>query len=171
MFRFLAIVSIVMMLVSPASSAAPPSQDNWWQTMDRYTGKWRTKSKGYREPTQEFQNEWVEPRKLQHYSSQSIGNAPRSNMTGFVRWSKDNDRIEWSEVTDSELDGRQMSTGFCINSTPKTVTWIVSVYGEEGFVRQFSMVDTFDEGGLTRSITLLRGEDLERQTTSWIPVE
>ncbi len=152
-------------------SAAPPTEEIWWQTMDRYTGKWETKTKGYREPTQEFQNEWVEPRKLQRYSSRSIGNVPRSNMAGFVRWSKENDRIEWSEVTDSELEGRQLSTGFCINSTQHTVTWIVTVYGEEGFVRQFSMVDTFNEQGLTRSISLLSGKELERETTAWVPVE
>ncbi len=170
MIRIFALITIVIMIGNPVS-AAPPTENTWWQTMDRYIGKWQTKTKGYREPTQEFQNEWVQPRKLQRYSSMSIGNVPRSNMAGFVRWSKENDRIEWSEVTDSELEGRQLSTGFCINSTPQTVTWIVTVYGEEGFVRQFTMVDTFDEEGLTRSITLLRGEELERQTTSWSPVE
>ena len=170
MIRIFALITLVMMMGNPAS-AAPPTEDTWWQTMDRYTGKWRTKSKGYREPTQEFQNEWVEPRKLQNFSSKSIGNAPRSDMTGFVRWSKENERIEWSEVSDSEDEGRTMATGYCINSTPKTVTWIVTVYGEEGFIRQFSMVDTFEEEGLTRSISLLRGEELERETTSWVPVE
>ncbi len=170
MLRIFALLTLVLSMGMPAF-AEPPTKENWWQTMDKYTGKWQTKSKGFREPTMEFQNVWVEPRKLQRYHSNSIGNAPRSNMTGFVRWSDENKRIEWNEVVESEDFGREMATGYCINSTEHTVTWIVTVYGEEGFIRQFTMVDVFNESGLHRHITLLRGEHLSRETTSWIPAE
>lgn len=151
--------------------AAPPAETNWWESMDRYTGEFQMFDESYREPILGFKNQWAEPRKLQHYSSRSLGNAPQSHMTGFVSWNEETGRIEWSEISDSEDEGRVASTGYCINSTPNTMTWIVTSFGPDGFIRQFSMVDTFTEEGLERSVSLLQGKKMERKIYKWTRVK
>lgn len=160
-------ITTIVFSVCTLVSAGPPTADTWWEVMDRYTGRWVTYTKGYREPTLQFQNAWAEPRKLQRYSSQSIGNVPQRTMVGFVQWNEENERIEWNEVSVGEDTGRVMATGFCINATEHTVTWVVTGYNEEGFLRQFTMVDTFEDSGLKRDTVLLRGKPIEQVTISW----
>ena len=113
----------------------------------------------------------VSAKKIQHYSSRSLGNTPLATMTGFVFWNEKTERIEWNEIQFSEDKGRVANTGFCINATPDTMTWIVTSFGDDGFIRQFSMVDTFTEEGLERSINLLRGEELEAKIYKWTRVK
>ena len=62
------------------------------------------------------------------------------------------------------------ATRTCGN-TPNTMTWIVTSFGEDGFIRKFSMVDTFTEKGLERSVSLLQGKELERKIYKWVRVE
>jgi len=164
-------LAVLALLICGMATAAPPAQSTWWQQMDRYTGEFQMFDKAFREPTISFKNEWVQPRKLQHYSSRSLGNTPQATMTGFVFWNEKTERIEWNEIQFSEDKGRIASTGFCINATPNTMTWIVTSFGDDGFIRQFSMVDTFTEEGLERSINLLRGEELEAKIYKWTRVK
>ena len=170
MIRLISLITLAV-LICGIASAAPPTQQNWWEAMDRYTGEFQMFDEDYREPTISFQNNWVEPRKLQHYSSRSMGNAPFQHMTGFVSWNEERNRIEWSEIMYSEDEGRIASSGYCINATPNTMTWIVTSFGEDGFRRKFSMVDTFTEKGLERSVSLLQGKELERKIYKWDRVE
>ena len=170
MIRLISLITLAL-VVCGIASAAPPTQATWWEAMDRYTGEFQMFDQAYREPIIRFRNNWVEPRKLQHYSSRSLGNAPLQQMTGFVSWNEKNERIEWSEIMESEEEGRVASTGYCINATPKTMTWIVSSFGEDGFIRKFSMVDTFTEKGLERSVSLLQGKEMERKIYKWVRVE
>ncbi len=170
MIRLISLITLALFLCTMAN-AAPPTASTWWQAMDRYTGEFQMFDEAFREPTISFKNNWVEPRKLQHYSSQSMGNTPRSNMTGSVFWNDKTNRIEWNEIQYSEDKGRVASTGFCINATPNTMTWIVTSFGEDGFIRQFSMVDTFTEDGLERSVNLLRGKELEAKIYRWTRVK
>ena len=170
MIRLISLAALILLICGMAT-AAPPVQSTWWQQMDRYTGEFQMFDKAFREPTISFKNEWVEPRKLQHYSSQSLGNTPMANMTGCVCGNDKTERIEWNEIQFSEDKGRIASTGFCINATPDTMTWIVTSFGDDGFIRQFSMVDTFTEEGLERSVNLLRGKELEAKIYKWTRVK
>ena len=172
MLRALIFAYLSVILAAP-TFAAPPTEDNWWQYMDRYIGEFQLQSAEFREPILSFQAKWGTPRVRMSYQSESIGNAPESQMAGFCGWNAQTGRLEWQEVLLGEADGRIAATGFCINATPNTMTWVVTNFDENGFVRQFTMVDTFNEGKnhLERSMVILRGEPVKRAISSWIKVE
>ena len=171
--RLFHVTTLIALLIVTHSQAvaAPPTEANWWQHMDRYIGEFQMQSPEFREPILSFQSHWGEPRKLMKYSSKSIGNAPLENMIGFCSWNEETMRLEWQEVILSATEGRSAATGFCINATEKTMTWVVTMFNEDGFVRQFTMVDTHSDKGLERSVNLLRGKELKRKISRWIKVE
>jgi len=172
-FRMFPIFAIIALLglTNSLAVAAPPTHQNWWEYMDRYMGEFQMQSPEYREPILSFQANWSEPRKVMHFSSKSIGNAPMQNMIGFTSWNERTNRLEWQEVVLSEEHGRFAATGFCVNATKDTMTWVVTVFNVDGFVRQYTMVDTHSDKGLERSVQLLRGEELDTTISRWIKMK
>ena len=170
LFPIFAIIALLG-LTNSLAVAAPPTEQNWWEYMDRYMGEFQMQSPDYREPILSFQANWSEPRKVMHFSSKSIGNAPMQNMIGFTSWNEQTNRLEWQEVVLSEEHGRSAATGFCANATKDTMTWVVTVFNVDGFVRQYTMVDTHSDKGLERSVQLLRGEELDTTISRWIKMK
>ncbi len=170
MLRSIIMAALACLIVS-AALAVPPTQDNWWKYMDRYMGEFHLQSPDFREPVLSFSARWAEPRKLMHYASKSIGNAPYSQGAGFCSWNEATGRLEFQQTTRSEEEGEHSSSGFCINATDQTMTWVITDYNTEGVVRQYTMVDTLTDTGHNRSTEMLRGKDMARDITSWIKVE
>ena len=150
--------------------AAPPSQENWVDVMNRYAGTFQIMKEGSEKPAAEFTLKWAEPGKLLRYESQSSGDGPKGYMGGFCFWNEKENRVEFNEIDNAD-EGLMAVDGICLNATDTTATWLVTFWNKEGLVRQMIMVDTFTKDGIDRSITLLSGKALSSTTTNWVRVK
>ena len=152
------------------AAAAPPTEPNWADQIDRYAGKYHLHSAESDAPVFQFNFKWTEPGKIAEYNSRSMGDAPSSWSSGFCFWNDKKSRIEFNEIEFGE-EGRMAVDGFCVNSSKDTMTWIVTFWTHEGVVRRIAMADTFTKKGISRSITLLDGEPLPTEIIEWVRVK
>jgi hypothetical protein len=169
MFR-LSYFLLLILAICGITNAAPPTQQNWSDVLNRYSGTFNIVKDSSDEPAGAFQFKWTEPRKVSHYSFRSFGDEPAARMTGFCFWNDKENRAEFNEIEYGD-EGRMAVNGYCVNSSENTMTWIVSFWTQDGMVRQIAMADTFTKDGIDRSVTLLSGRPLASTTVKWVRVK
>ena len=155
------------------TNANPPSENDWWEALDRYCGEWLIVDEKTKEPSGYFEKHWFEwePKKITRYGYESIGDeTPWSRSAGFAFWNDKTNRIEFNEI-DFGTDGRMAIDGYCENVTEDTMTWVVTFWTHEGIIRRTRMTDTWTEEGIERVVVNLMGDDMDTDTIAWVKVD
>jgi len=163
-------ICLLALAICGIATAAPPTEENWADALNRYAGTFNLIADGSDAPVGQFQFKWTEPGKLAHYSFRSMGDGPPAWNSGFCFWNTKENRAEFNEIEYGE-EGRMAVHGYCVNSSKDTMTWIVFFWTEDGMVRRVAMADTFTKNGIDRSVTLLDGEPMPSQIVEWVRVK
>ena len=81
-----------------AIHAAPPTAEDWWTAMGRYTGDHMLKDGESGEVVGAFEVEWGVPFERINYRFHSIGEGPASMSTGFCGWDAALGKVRFLEV-------------------------------------------------------------------------
>ena len=77
---------LTITMATTALQAAPPTADDWWTAMGRYTGDHMLKDGESGEVVGAFEVEWGVPFERINYRFQSIGDGPATTLAGFCGW-------------------------------------------------------------------------------------
>ena len=161
---------LLVLAVCGMFAAAPPTDTDWSDLIDRYAGTYHLHADESDAPVYKFNFRWTEPGKVAEYTSRSVGDTPSSWSSGFCFWNADEKRIEFNEIEFGE-EGRIAADGVCVNASKDTMTWIVTFWTQDGVIRRIAMADTFTKEGISRSVTLLDGEPMPTKIVKWIRVK
>ncbi len=150
-----------------ALEAAPPTEDNWWMGVGRYTGDFHLSADGSDAPIGKFSMRWVKPFEVSSYTYLAAGDQAQTN-TGFCMWNDATKRAEFTEVEQGS-EGRVIYQGYCSDMTPTSMTWTCRCWSEQGEIRQFTVTDTMDaNGNLGRTMKVTKGTPTPVNFVKWI---
>ncbi|NCF40459.1 MAG: hypothetical protein GWP75_10115 [Planctomycetia bacterium] len=166
MKRLTTILTITM--ATTALQAAPPTADDWWTAMGRYTGDHMLKDGESGEVVGTFEVEWGIPFERINYRFQSIGDGPATTLAGFCGWDEKLGKVRFVEV-ETGADGLVTTMGSLADVDGMTYVWDVRTWNEKKEIRSFQMTDVFNVDGVARSIEMKSGSPVPASLT-WSPV-
>ena len=159
---------LTLAIGTTAIHAAPPTTDDWWMAMGRYTGDHMLKDGESGEVVGAFEVEWGVPFEQINYRFHSIGDGPASMSTGFCGWDAALGKVRFLEV-ETGPDGIVTTMGTLADVDGMTYTWNVRTWNEKKEIRAFEMTDVFNADGVARSNKMKSGSPVPASMT-WTPV-
>jgi hypothetical protein len=159
---------LTLAIGTTAIHAAPPTADDWWTAMGRYTGDHMLKDGESGEVVGAFEVEWGVPFERINYRFHSIGDGPASMSTGFCGWDAALGKVRFLEV-ETGPDGIVTTMGTLADVDGMTYTWNVRTWDEKKEIRAFQMTDVFGADGVDRSNKMKSGSPVPASMT-WTPV-
>ncbi|MCP4836011.1 MAG: hypothetical protein GY895_14750 [Phycisphaera sp.] len=159
---------LTITMATAALQAAPPTAEDWWSAMGRYTGDHMLKDGESNAVVGRFQVEWGVPFEQINYRFHSIGDGPASTSTGFCDWDAALGKVRFLEV-ETGPDGIVTTMGTLADVDDMTYTWNVRTWNEKKEIRAFEMTDVFNADGVARSTKMKSGSPIPASMT-WTPV-
>ena len=159
---------LTITMATTALQATPPTADDWWTAMGRYTGDHMLKDTASGEVVGAFEVEWGVPFERLNYRFQSTGDGPASTVAGFCGWDEALGKVRFVEV-ETGADGLVTTMGTLADVDGMTYTWDVRTWNEKKEIRAFEMTDVFSADGVARSNKMKSGSPVPASMT-WTPV-
>ena len=155
-------------IASQTTTAAPPTEENWWSTMSRYIGDHVLYDGAGTTALGEFSVEWGAPFERLNYRFQSVGDGDPAIMTGFCHWDDGAKTVRFLEV-ESGPEGLMTTEGRLVDVDGPTLTWKLRSWTERKMFREAEMKDTFGPDGVDRSVKVTAGETMP-DSFRWRPL-
>ncbi|MDB4627984.1 hypothetical protein OAF82_00165 [bacterium] len=155
---------LTITMATTALQAAPPTADDWWTAMGRYTGDHMLKDGESGEVVGAFEVEWGVPFERINYRFHSIGDGPATTVAGFCGWDEALGKVRFVEV-ETGGDGLVTTMGTLADVDGMAYTWDVRTWGEKKEIRSFQMVDVFGPDGVDRSVEMKSGSPVPARMT------
>lgn len=162
MRRLTAMLTITM--ATTALQAAPPTAENWWTAMGRYTGDHMLKDGESGEVVGAFEVEWGVPFERINYRFHSIGDGPATTLAGFCGWDEALGKVRFVEV-ETGADGLVTTMGTLADVDGMAYVWDVRTWNEKKEIRSFQMTDVFGADGVARSVEMKSGSPVPASMT------
>lgn len=155
---------LTITMATTALQAAPPTAENWWTAMGRYTGDHMLKDGASGEVVGAFEVEWGVPFERINYRFHSIGDGPATTLAGFCGWDEALGKVRFVEV-ETGADGLVTTMGTLADVDGMAYVWDVRTWNEKKEIRSFQMTDVFGADGVARSVEMKSGSPVPASMT------